>query len=519
MYQDKYERIGELANQILSIPIKNIIDLRMHEKEKDKYICPFHDDHTPNNFKIRPKSNSFLCFACNTRGNGIQFVQFYDNISWKEAVVKIAKELSIITNIEEDELLSTSSRSYDADKITKPMTNLPIKKEDNIEASITKLTSIDIIDKVYQVFSQGYSLMGEPKLSEEHAGEINAKRNLDTPEMEEDGYFTFPNIDFLDTFLNELEKQNIPLECLKGVPGFYYSKPKQHWSFTVLKGTSGVGIPIKNIEGKIIGIQIRLDKISESKKRYQWFSSSFAGGDGSTGAKNIYGTSSGAPVAVVRPKQLKNATIFVTEGFFKARAIAKQWQCIALSVQGVNNWKEIPDIIDKLYEENNKHKNICIAFDGDMGRKETVLKPALQLGFALLNIEMNDTLKKHLEIILKTGNRSLSSSANNYKESANEITNLLEQNKNNTKYKIWFSLWNETFGKGIDDIIMNNCAETIRNMEQLSFWKHCFEMLCELDFKREEISKKENIEYKKVAIPDEYKINLYQKHIDSYLSK
>lgn len=516
----KYDRIGELAQIIETISIENIVRTRIKEVGSNKYICPFHDDHTPNNFKIRKKYNKFQCFACGTFGDGIRFIQYYDGISWKEAVIKIALENGLITIEESINLLEVNENSqeiYKNNNLNTDNKKVFINNKEDTAATITELSSIDIIHKIYSIFIKGYSILGKEKLSEQHKNEIKEARNLSDEEIEKDGYFTFPNIDFNEYFLEELKKENISLDLLKGVPGFYYSKSKEHWAFTVLRDTSGIGIPIKNIDGKIVGIQIRLDKVSEKKKRYQWFSSAFAGGDGSKGAKNIYGTSSGAPVAVVYPDKLKNGTIFITEGFFKARTTSKQYNCISLSVQGVHNWKEIPLIIQQLQEKNKHHKNICIAFDGDMGRKDTVLKPALQLGLVLTNIDFGEKLNKDIETILKTGNRPLSSKAGNYKESAKEISELIENTK--IDKNIYFCLWNEDLGKGIDDLINGNAIETMRSLLITYFWNYSFNMLCELDDLREQKSKEENIDFKKVIISEEEKKKLYMKHIDEKLKK
>ena len=56
-----------------------------------KGICPFHSEHTPS-FTVRTEDGILLfhCFGCQKNGNLIQFVQFVDNISFNEAVEKVA---------------------------------------------------------------------------------------------------------------------------------------------------------------------------------------------------------------------------------------------------------------------------------------------------------------------------------------------------------------------------------------------------------------------------------------------
>ena len=51
--------------------------------------CPFHDDSNPS-MMISPEKKIFKCFVCGTAGNAISFVQKYSNISYPEAVRKVA---------------------------------------------------------------------------------------------------------------------------------------------------------------------------------------------------------------------------------------------------------------------------------------------------------------------------------------------------------------------------------------------------------------------------------------------
>lgn len=62
------------------------------EKKGKSYraVCPFHDDHDPS-MHISPERQIFKCFVCGTGGNVFTFVQKYENISFPEAVVKVAQ--------------------------------------------------------------------------------------------------------------------------------------------------------------------------------------------------------------------------------------------------------------------------------------------------------------------------------------------------------------------------------------------------------------------------------------------
>ena len=103
---------------------------------------------------------------------------------------------------------------------------------------------------------------------------------------------------------------------LIGVPGFYFDEEK---SKIVFIGVKGIGIKVRNYDGKIIGIQVRLtnarvDKNTGKQLRYVWFSS----------PKKKLGCSSGSPVDVTYPRipneEIK-AVVFITEGKFKSERI------------------------------------------------------------------------------------------------------------------------------------------------------------------------------------------------------
>ena len=87
--------IFDLANDILKSA--DIVEVVSHfiklEKRGKNYeaLCPFHDDKKLGNFYVSPDKGIFKCFACNSGGNAITFVQKYTNCSFAEAVKKTAE--------------------------------------------------------------------------------------------------------------------------------------------------------------------------------------------------------------------------------------------------------------------------------------------------------------------------------------------------------------------------------------------------------------------------------------------
>lgn len=53
-------------------------------------VCPFHDDHDPS-LSISQDKQIYKCFVCGNGGNVFTFVQNYENISFQQAVVKVAE--------------------------------------------------------------------------------------------------------------------------------------------------------------------------------------------------------------------------------------------------------------------------------------------------------------------------------------------------------------------------------------------------------------------------------------------
>lgn len=52
-------------------------------------VCPFHDDHSPS-MSVSKEKQIYTCFSCGATGNVFKFVMDYENISFLEAIKKVA---------------------------------------------------------------------------------------------------------------------------------------------------------------------------------------------------------------------------------------------------------------------------------------------------------------------------------------------------------------------------------------------------------------------------------------------
>ncbi len=59
-----------------------------------KGLCPFHDEKTPS-FQVTPARGFFYCFGCGEGGDVITFLQKIDNLSFAEAVERLADRVGV----------------------------------------------------------------------------------------------------------------------------------------------------------------------------------------------------------------------------------------------------------------------------------------------------------------------------------------------------------------------------------------------------------------------------------------
>jgi DNA primase len=64
-------------------------------------LCPFHKEKTPS-FYVNPQRQIFHCFGCHKGGDVFTFVQEYENISFPEALRRLAERARIPLDFEED---------------------------------------------------------------------------------------------------------------------------------------------------------------------------------------------------------------------------------------------------------------------------------------------------------------------------------------------------------------------------------------------------------------------------------
>ncbi len=106
--EDTIERI-RLSNSIDSVIREYLPDLKRTGRNW-KTCCPFHSEKTPS-FIVSPEKGIFKCFSCNAAGDVFKFVMLLDNISWIEAVKKLAKKTNIEIQETKQDIIKVSEKT------------------------------------------------------------------------------------------------------------------------------------------------------------------------------------------------------------------------------------------------------------------------------------------------------------------------------------------------------------------------------------------------------------------------
>lgn len=283
--------------------------------------CPFCGKRRKLNLNF--KKNVFRCNRCDESGHMLSLYAKLYHIDTKEAYHEIMNRLHYNYNIEVPNYKKVEKGIR---KRERKIIDIPIATEETRHHTYATLLSMLSLTTVHKDKLLARGLTEEQIIKNEYRS---------TP------IFGFKN----------LTKKIIENGCtVKGIPGFYQEENGE-WNINFYTKSSGIIIPVRDINGYIVGMQIRCDKIYKDRK-YIWFSSS----------NKHMGVSSGSPIHFVGEKDTK--ILFITEGGLKgdiAHAISNNtFACVA----GVNQYTTLKPFLEKFVAEN-KIKLIYEAYDMD----------------------------------------------------------------------------------------------------------------------------------------------------------
>ena len=269
--------------------------------------CPCCDDKPKGrHLNINLRKDVFRCPRCGFSGGVLDLYAFY---------AKIPREKAL------EELLDRKG------KIFRPQqARLPAVEEN-------PLTGVEERHATYTALLQNLTLASDHR-------ENLLSRGLSLEEIHRLGYKTTPVLGFT-SLAKRLREKGL---YLAGVPGFY--KNQSQWTLKI--PGRGILIPVRDVQGQIQGLQVRLDNVE--KRKFRWLSSN--GLEEGCGAKTWVHLAG-------EPRPL----LLLTEGPMKADVIHFLTGQTVLAVAGVNSLSQLRPVLEELRAAG--MEKVMTAFDMD----------------------------------------------------------------------------------------------------------------------------------------------------------
>ena len=345
------EKINEIRS---SVDIVEVIGeyIPLTGKGKNFFcVCPFHDDHSPS-MSISKDRQIYKCFSCGAGGNVFTFVKNYENISFIEAVKKMAVKAGIFLDINTKEIKKNDKyqKYYDMYDIALKFYTNNINTKEGVEAK-KYLEKRGIDNDIIKHFKIGLSLKNTTLLT----GMLE-KKGYTKKELLDYGLATSKNNDIYDIYYNRIM------------------------------------FPLFNLEGKIVGFSGRVyDQNTNFKYINTKETEIFKKGE------NLYNYHIAKNVA------RNQGTIIVVEGFMDVIRLYKIGIENVVATMGTNVTKEQLLLIKKMAKE------IILMFDGDSAGKKAAFQVSTELtnsGIDPKIVILEDNLDPD-EYILKNGKEKM----------------------------------------------------------------------------------------------------------------
>lgn len=202
--------LGEIRNSVDIVDVvSSYINLTAHGKNYFG-VCPFHDDHSPS-MCVSKEKQIYTCFVCGATGNVFQFIKEYENISFAEAVRKVATIGGIDVKIDEMKPIKKESVLYDIYDLSNKIYQLNLNTNKAVTArEYLKKRGID--DNTIKEFGIGLALI------KGNIAEALIKKGFDESDIIKSGLADKNNYGLNDLYRNRIM---FPLWDLKGkVVGF-----------------------------------------------------------------------------------------------------------------------------------------------------------------------------------------------------------------------------------------------------------------------------------------------------------
>lgn len=192
------DKINEIRNSadIVSI-ISDYIPLKMQGKNYFG-VCPFHDDHSPS-MSVSKERQLFKCFVCNKGGNVFTFVKDYENISFAEAVKKVADKVGIPLDFAPIKKVDSKYKlEYEIMDFTTKILQNNLNSKEGVKAK-DYLEKRNITDEIIRDFKIGLALNDNTYLYN-----VLTKKGYDVNKLDDLGLITKDGLAGYDKFVNRI---------------------------------------------------------------------------------------------------------------------------------------------------------------------------------------------------------------------------------------------------------------------------------------------------------------------------
>jgi DNA primase len=223
------------ANDIVDI-ISEHVSLKRKGREMVG-LCPFHDDHRPS-LNVNPAKQIFKCFACGAGGDVFKFIQMRENLSFSQAIQRLAERAGIKIDLRPLTKSQTAQQPSDADP--------------------NKLAKVNAWAAEH--FQQNLHDPNKGKNSRDYL----ATRQITSESI--NNWQLGLAIDCPDDLLNAAKTKNIPIKLLEQAGLLAGTNQDKSTSRPADKFVNRLMFPISDVTGRIIGFGGRT--LDESGAKY-----------------------------------------------------------------------------------------------------------------------------------------------------------------------------------------------------------------------------------------------------------
>ena len=185
--------VNDINNIRSSVDIVDVIPL-VNKGRNYFGVCPFHDDNHPS-MSVSKEKQIYKCFSCGATGNVFNFIMDYENISFREALSKVASMAGISIDIGDiREKSNPYQKMYEAYDIAFKFYQNNINTSEGKEAKeYLKKRLID--ENIIKEFGIGLSLSKRDLLSK-----MLLKKGFDQNTLNESGLLSFNDGGYYDMY-------------------------------------------------------------------------------------------------------------------------------------------------------------------------------------------------------------------------------------------------------------------------------------------------------------------------------